>query len=225
MEQKTFNAFVCLLSSALGAKPEDIINWIQHMSQGFSPGNGNMAEYMSMVLAPFNPKIFILVDDKRKTFVVGGPGTVPKQQNYKVEFGPELTTIGKWFHLFSSYIGEDLVIPRSVISIDEGALEFMDYKRLSIETRLLELPHCICCGCRKLTDVRLPDTIEIIGHSAFRFCSNLADINIPASVHTIEALAFQDCTSLPEKTKAKILEIGGPEAFGEKGKEPAPQNN
>lgn len=225
MEQKTFNAFVCLLSSALGAKPEDIINWIQHMSHGFSPRNGNMAEYMSIVLAPFKPNLFILADDKRKTFVIGGPGTGPKQQSYKVEFAPELTTIAKWFHLFSSYIGEDLVIPRSVISIKEGALEFMDFKRLIIEARLLELPRSICCGCSKLTKVRLPDTIENIGFSAFRFCDHLADINIPDSVHTIEALAFQDCTSLPEKTKAKILEIGGPEAFGEKGKEPAPQNN
>lgn len=216
MDYKTFNASLGLLATALGIKPEDFIGWFQEMSRHYTSDHSPVAEYLSMVLAPFKPQLFILADNKRKTFVVGGPGTPPKNQNFKVEFAPELTTIGKWFHQFGYIIGEsDLVVPRSVIAIENDAFEFMDIKRLSIEARILELPSCICCGCDKLTTVRLPETLETIGHCAFRFCRSLTDINIPDSVHTIKGLAFQECNCLPEETRARILRIGGPGAFAE----------
>ena len=215
MDNKAFNAALGLLATALGIKPEDVIGWFQEMSHHYTSDHSPVAEYLSMVLAPFKPQLFILADNKRKTIVFGGPGTPPKHQNFKVEFAPEFTTIGEWFHKFERFIGEsDIVVPRSVIAIEKDAFEFTDIKRLSIEARILELPSNICCGCHHLTTVRLPETIETIGIGAFRFCENLTDINIPDSVQTINDLAFEKCFALSEETKAKILEIGGPKAFG-----------
>ena len=216
MQQKEFNALLGLLATSLGIKPEAIIGWLHDMSQNYTSGHGSVAEYISMVIAPFRPQLFLLADSKRNTIVVGGSGTEPMKQNYRVEFAPEVTTIGKWFPLFSDYIGEDIVIPSSIVSIQEEAFFMMRITSLLIEARIVELPSAVCCHCRKLTSVHLPDTLEKIRHSAFRFCDNLKDINIPDSVHTIEDLAFGECKSLPEETRAKILEIGGPEAFGEK---------
>lgn len=221
MDNKTFNALLGLLAAAIGMKPEDIIGWFQEMSRHYTSDHSAMAEYLSMVLAPCRPQLFILADKRRKTWVFGGSGTPPKDHNYKVEFAPEFTTIGNWFHPFRRFFGDELVIPQSVISIEESAFEFTDFKRISFETRVIELPSSICCGCKQLTEVHLPETIERIGRSAFRFCENLTDINIPDSVHTIGELAFESCNALPEETKAKILEIGGPEAFfGGRGEAP-----
>lgn len=45
-------------------------------------------------------------------------------------------------------------------------------------------------GCATLTTVRLAETIESIGLSAFQNCSALEAVNLPASLHTIDAGAF-----------------------------------
>lgn len=215
MKQKEFNAFLGLLAASLGIKPEAIIDWLHEMSRHYTSDHGSMADYISMVLAPFKPQIFLIADNKRNTLIVGGPGTRPMKQNFKVEFAPELTTIGKWFNLFRHYVGDDLVIPQSVVSIEEDAFGFMNFKRLIIESRIIELPSGICCGNDQLTTVRLPETLEKIRNDAFRFCDNLKDINIPDSVQEIGVRAFDRCKALPKETRDKILEIGGPRAFGE----------
>lgn len=215
MKQKEFNALLGLLATSLGIPPKEIINWLHEMSQRYTPTRGTMAEYLSMVLAPVKPLLYILADNKSKTLSIGGSGTTPKNPHgYKTEWAPELTTIGQWFSLFKEYIGDELIIPRSIVSIEDGAFEFLNIKRIFFESRLVELPRSVCCGCSELTTVRLPDTLEVIKHSAFRYCERLAEINIPDSVQVIGELAFQGCNDLLGETKAKILEIGGPAAFG-----------
>ena len=47
-----------------------------------------------------------------------------------------------------------------------------------------------------LTDVILPDTIEIIGRRAFMGCDNLKTVDLPPSVTLISGLAFAQCASL-----------------------------
>ena len=49
------------------------------------------------------------------------------------------------------------------------------------------------CNCQSLTDVKLPDSLKIIGDEAFSFCYNLTDINIPESVTYIGEDTFIDC--------------------------------
>lgn len=49
------------------------------------------------------------------------------------------------------------------------------------------------CNSQSLTDVKLPDSVKIIGAEAFSFCYNLTDINIPESVTYIGEDTFIDC--------------------------------
>lgn len=62
-----------------------------------------------------------------------------------------------------------------------------------------------------LTSVTLPDSIEVIGESAFDSCEELTEINLPKELKRVEAYAFQSVPSdfrLPEK-----LEYIGAYAF------------
>ena len=52
--------------------------------------------------------------------------------------------------------------------------------------------------CRKLKDVRLPDTLKIIEKSAFQECKKLQSISFPETLQSIERQAFQDCSSLQQ---------------------------
>lgn len=48
----------------------------------------------------------------------------------------------------------------------------------------------------KLMIVEIPDSVTIIGESAFMRCNNLQEITLPESVTRIEWYAFKDCTNL-----------------------------
>ena len=66
-------------------------------------------------------------------------------------------------------------------------------------------------NCTTLTKVTLPDSIEVIGESAFADCDELTEINLPKELKRVEACAFQSIPSdfrLPEK-----LEYIGSNAF------------
>ena len=217
MNSKYFTAIVGLLAASLGMKPEEIVKWFHTMSQRYSSDRNTKADYLSTVLAPFSPQLFILADSKRKTLFIGGSGSKPLDRySYKLECASELLYFGEWLQFLKPYHNGEVVIPQSVVSIESKAFYFTDIKRLRINARITELPDSVCFGCNKLTSVILPDTLEIIEDSAFQYCSKLEEINIPDSVQFIGKKAFKDCYVLPEDTKAKILEIGGPEAFGEK---------
>ncbi len=51
-------------------------------------------------------------------------------------------------------------------------------------------------GCKDLTGVLIPDSVDCIGQSAFANCSSLTDVNIPEGLHCIEYSAFEGCSSL-----------------------------
>ena len=51
-----------------------------------------------------------------------------------------------------------------------------------------------------LTAVTLPDTLKIIGNSAFQYCGALSSITIPSSVTSIGGSAFYGCQSLTSVT-------------------------
>ena len=50
--------------------------------------------------------------------------------------------------------------------------------------------------CKSMTNIVLPDTIEIINHEAFEGCKNLQRINFPTSVKYIGERAFMNCKNL-----------------------------
>ena len=56
-----------------------------------------------------------------------------------------------------------------------------------------------------VTDIKLPDGLRQISHSAFDKCTNLVSIEIPDSVTTINGGAFRGCSSLKEVKLPKWL--------------------
>jgi len=50
----------------------------------------------------------------------------------------------------------------------------------------------------KLTSLSLPDSLKIIGESAFEGCKNLREVSLPSGLESLGRRAFQDCTSLKE---------------------------
>ena len=53
-------------------------------------------------------------------------------------------------------------------------------------------------NCSKITEIILPDNVNIIGKNAFRACSGLLSIGIPVGITIIDNYAFSGCTGLTE---------------------------
>ena len=64
-------------------------------------------------------------------------------------------------------------------------------------------------GCRRLTRITIPDTIESIGACAFAECLSLSELELPSSVTNVGARIVAGCASLGE-----IRIGGGALAFG-----------
>jgi hypothetical protein len=69
------------------------------------------------------------------------------------------------------------------------------------------------CGCRKLKEIALPDTLTVLGDSAFSGCSSLEEIALPDTLAAIGDRAFYKCTSLREVTFSATLTAIGRDAF------------
>lgn len=50
--------------------------------------------------------------------------------------------------------------------------------------------------CKNIYEIRLPETLEVIGYQAFSNCLSLEDLNIPESVNEIMPGAFEECCNL-----------------------------
>jgi len=60
-----------------------------------------------------------------------------------------------------------------------------------------------------LTSVSIPNSVTVIGSSAFSGCSSLTSIDIPNNVTTIGALAFAGCVNLTSITiPSKVTKFG-----------------
>ena len=102
---------------------------------------------------------------------------------------------------------EEITIPKSVVEIKssnyvygsaDGAFEGCT----SLQTVIFEnginlkkLDHSIFSYCTSLTNIIIPETVEYIGHGAFKEC-NLRGITIPSNVEYIGESAFEGCTNL-----------------------------
>ena len=99
----------------------------------------------------------------------------------------------------AKYFGESeiLIIPSGVEIMGSNAFHFMDSDARQQR------------GIRSIKEIILPDTVKIIGDSAFYDLINLEKINIPVTVTTIGSAAFKECYNLKEIVLSdSILEIG-----------------
>ena len=51
--------------------------------------------------------------------------------------------------------------------------------------------------CEQLTEIEIPDGVEMIGCEVFNWCDNLRKVTIPDSVKYIDEYAFEGCSAKP----------------------------
>ena len=108
----------------------------------------------------------------------------------EIHIGNKTKRIGKY--AFRNTMLTALELPKSVISIDDGA--FYD--------------------CRELTDINIPLNVVNIGKETFRNCIGLTSVTIPSSVTSIGGSAFAGCTGIqkviaPNIAKWCAISFGG----------------
>lgn len=114
---------------------------------------------------------------------------------------------------------EEIVLPRSLISIGESAFEgckklkkvtlygaielgekafYMctSLKSVSLPANLLRIEADTFSGCWSLQDVEIPEGLGSISDRAFYFCKRLKSIKLPSSLISIGVNAFSQCQSL-----------------------------
>lgn len=66
----------------------------------------------------------------------------------------------------------------------------------------------------RFKEIKIPDSVETIGTSAFHNCQDLESITLPASLKTIESSTFSDCRNLSEVKLPASLEAIQSYVFG-----------
>ncbi|MCO7121697.1 leucine-rich repeat protein [Ihubacter massiliensis] len=89
----------------------------------------------------------------------------------------------------------------------KGEINFGAYVTYDGHTyTIVHIKNCLLEGCREITSVNLPDTIEYIGEGAFRNCTNLSALRLPNNKNLIvEYEAFSGCIDLLEITLPEQL--------------------
>ncbi len=156
----------------------------------------------------------------------------------KIQIPSTITEIGTGAFLFCDNVESDIYIPASVTSIGECAFgrcgkinsievdsnnKYFD-SRNNCNAIIEKSSNKLIKGCGKTV---IPDTVSVIGKSAFYNCNDLYNIEIPSSVKTIEgdvcaaggeyciySGAFENCTSLTSVIIPGSVTSLGNGAFG-----------
>ena len=81
------------------------------------------------------------------------------------------------------------VLPASIFS-EDTALQSLTFRGTAHMKRIDEMA---CYGCRSLSTVTLPSTVQTIETQAFYGCKSLEEIQLPASLTEIGEKAFSTC--------------------------------
>lgn len=157
-------------------------------------------------------------DNSTPDGVIDIPDTVTSGgQSYKV------TAIGGYAFNPSQKITNvsSVFIPATVTSI--GGFAFRCCKSLATVTfaegsQLKSIGGSAFSGTNpahpRFKEIKIPDSVETIGTSAFHNCQDLESITLPASLKTIESSTFSDCRNLSEVKLPASLEAIQSYVFG-----------
>lgn len=120
-------------------------------------------------------------------------------------------------HRLIAYLGhaESVIIPDSIISIDEAFWGCKSLKQVTIPNSVQTIGFRAFLGCNSLLQLVIPDSVKIIEEEAFVWCSSLQQFDIPKSITTISRDIFSRCRSLRQITIPDSVEAIGEGAFSE----------
>ncbi len=91
---------------------------------------------------------------------------------------------------------ESVSLPSTLKNISMGSFQQTGLTEVTIPDGVEIIYPDSFAACDKLKKVTLPDSLTMIGFSAFNGCEELSTINIPENVDSIGDYAFADCWSL-----------------------------
>ena len=102
-----------------------------------------------------------------------------------------------------SYIGnaDEYVIPENIEIIVSKCFFMSGLKNIVFNEKVTEIPYLAFASCRNLTEVNIPDNIEMIGDGAFKDCTNLQKVILGEKVHRLGVDCFAN-------TKIKSIHLG-----------------
>lgn len=110
-------------------------------------------------------------------------------------------------------LSSSVVIPNSIIGIPNEEFAESKINKIVFEDNspLRRLSNGLFYNCDQLTDIKLPDNLQVVSRGAFHSCSNLDTIDLPDSVKILEPFCFADCENLIELAipkSAKLIDEG-----------------
>ena len=130
---------------------------------------------------------------------------IPPISDFDIEHGTLKRYLGK---------SNSIVIPSSVVSIEDSAFAFCDtLASIEIPDGVTSIGDEAFKWCRSLTSIEIPNNVTSIGDKAFAWCEALTSIVIPDGVTCIENGAFESCKSLTSIVIPDGVTSIGKEAF------------
>jgi hypothetical protein len=106
----------------------------------------------------------------------------------------DVTVIGLGSFMFTQIAITSVVLPDTVIRIDDSAFQFCSQlSRVTLSKNLTTISQLSFSNCTSLIDITLPDSLEIIEHNAFENCTSLKHINIPSNIKEWWETVFAGC--------------------------------
>ncbi len=135
-------------------------------------------------------------------YSVTGMGTATETDIIISETYKELPVKSIGAGAFRDDILTSIIIPDNVTCIEDKSLagcNDLQSVTFSENSRLTSIENAAFSGCRRLTNISIPNSVISIGSSAFSGCRRLTNISIPNSVISIGYSAFSECNIAIQK--------------------------
>lgn len=88
---------------------------------------------------------------------------------------------------------EEYSIPTEAVEIGWSSFSESQLTKIILHDKINKICHSAFCGCDKLVDINIPNSVKSIEDSAFQDCANLKKINIPQTVSNVGINVFDGC--------------------------------
>lgn len=122
---------------------------------------------------------------------------------------------GEWGAKSSDFLTCELNLPASLQKIGDSAFRCANITKLTFNgDNLTEIGDNTFSYCKKLTgDLKIPDSVTTIAHSAFEACSGISNIVVSKNLTTLGVTAFKNCTGYTSIVLPKTLTTVGNGVF------------
>lgn len=107
---------------------------------------------------------------------------------------------------FAGMALENIVLPKGLLTIGEGALSSTRIKSIEIPASVTTIGVGAFSDCDELTTVTIPATVTSLGSHAFVDCDRLTTVNL--AINHIGASTFARCEAISNVTAPQVVTIG-----------------